>query len=285
MILPRFFVESDIKISVTHLTPSASKADPVVVLCHPTGFCANIYSSITAHLRNINAFAIDMRSHGFSERGDVTEWTGFAKDLEQACKRILEITGVKKIIGVGISSGASAHILNAASNKDLYAGIYLSEPILFPPGMDLSSRAALADSAKNRRDTFSSRDEAYNRYSERGPLSKLSKSALALYCTHGFKDAEEGVTLCCKKEDEEQIYKSGSANNVFDALKEVDCPSVIAHGELSTTVDRNHAELIGRELKSLEVKTLDNVGHFTLLEDSVMGAAEITEFIKLLNKD
>lgn len=248
-------------------------------MCHPTGFCGLVFASVVAHLRGVNAYAIDIRSHGYSERGDVTKWELFGNDLESAFAEISQRSGHKKVIGVGISSGSSAHILNAAKNPDFYRGLYLCEPILFPPGSDIDHREFLADSARRRRESFESRDEAYFNYSSGGGFSKLSSSALALYCTHGFENFEGGITLRCNKQDEEAIYLSGAANNVFESLSKIEVPTRIIYGEFSKTVNVTQANLYASQLNNATVEELRNTGHFTLFEKPYAGAMSIRNFL------
>jgi len=283
VITPYKDVDSDGKIRVHHLTPNADSGDRVAVFCHPTGFCGLTFASLSCHLRGLNIFAIDMRSHGYSDRGDVTNWSGFAKDIQAAFEYISDFTQAQKFIGVGISSGSSAHILNAKRFPDLYRGLYLCEPILFPPGVDLKDRDKLADSAEKRRDFFSSRDEAFNKYKSKGALSALSPSSLALYCTHGFRDYEDGVTLSCSKEDERSIYLSGGANGVFEALSEIHVPSKIVYGSKSTTINFERAELIASQMKNASTEELPNAGHFTLFEQPYIGAKSISRFVDCLS--
>ncbi len=284
MIIPSFDVKGDVRIRVHHFTPNAPHDQRVLVLCHPTGFCASVYSSVVSHLRGVNVFGIDIRSHGYSQRGDVTDWAGFQHDLDSACAEIQRRTGHDTFVGVGISSGSSAHILNASRHKDLYDGLYLAEPILFPPGADLAGRDALASSARKRRDTFESYNDAYSRYRQGGGLSHLSESALALYCVHGFEHDGDVVRLRCRPEDEEAIYLSGGANGVYEALKDVTCPSVIVYGEMSKTISAESAHAIAHQMRNARVERLDGTGHFTLFENPFAGAASITSFVNSLDR-
>src|SRR5690606_16876442 len=111
-------------------------------------------------------YGIDFRSHGQSELGDVSDWNGFQRDVDCAFEKISQHSGHSSFIGIGISSGASAHILNSAKNPELYEALILCEPILFPPDADLSTREMLALSARKRRSDFESRDEVYTRFSQ-----------------------------------------------------------------------------------------------------------------------
>lgn len=279
MIIPYFDVKSDVRIRVHHFTPNAEKNSPVLVFCHPTGFCSLVYASVVAPLRGFNVFGIDFRSHGYSERGNVENWSGFAADLDAAFTEIKLQTKNEKFIGVGISSGSSAHILNAEKNPSLYAGLYLCEPILFPPGADLTARDQLAKSARKRKNTFVSADEAFINYTTKGGFSSLSPSAIALFCTHGFEPRGDEISLRCKREDEEAIYLSGSANGVFDALHSIQSKTKIVYGEFSNTINKQSAQFIADQMNDASIEEMHSTGHFTLLEDPYQGAKSISAFI------
>lgn len=282
MITPHFDVHSDVRIRVHHFTPMACKTDPVVVMCHPTGFCGLVFASVVAHLRGLNIYAIDVRSHGYSDRGNVNEWDLFGQDLVSAFSKIKDRSDHNKFVGIGISSGSSAHILNSAMNHELYSGLYLCEPIMFTPDSDLANRGLLAESARNRRERFESADDAYFKYLSRGALSKLSPSALALYCVHGFKDTTRGIQLRCSKVDEEAIYLSGGANGVYDSLSKIKVPTRFVYGEHSKTVNSEQAEIYSSQIQGSTTEMLAGTGHFTLFENPYLGAKSITTFIDSL---
>jgi pimeloyl-ACP methyl ester carboxylesterase len=238
-----------------------------------------MYSSVVTHLRGFNVYGIDFRSHGLSERGDVSDWNGFQRDVEAAFAEISNHSHTETFIGVGISSGASAHILNAAHNSTLYDRLILCEPIMFAPGADLSHRQALAMSAQKRRSDFASKDEVFQRFSERGSLSHLSASALGLYATYGFVENEIGVTLRCHKSDEEAIYLSGAANGVYEALDKISVPTLLVYGEHSTTVTEESATDMAEHIDDVTVTCMQDVGHFTLFENPILGAEIIENFL------
>lgn len=279
MIIPRLRVQSDSSIVIYHFTPKASAESPVLVMCHPTGFSAGLYSSVVSHLRNMNVYGIDFRSHGLSGRAPTDDWSGFQRDVNAAFTEIKHHSGATQFVGVGISSGSSSHILNAQEHPDLYIGLILCEPIMFPPGADLSHREMLATSARKRRSDFTSRNDVYKHFKDRGGLSHLSPSALALYSLYCFEEQGDHVTLRCKKEDEEAIYLSGAANGVFEALDSICVPTVIVYGETSDTVNCTFAELISSHIPGSRVEELHGTGHFTLFEDPLAGAALITRFM------
>jgi pimeloyl-ACP methyl ester carboxylesterase len=279
VIVKNYEIKSDLTLNLSHLTPDSNNKAPILLFIHPTGFTGNMFSSVGAHLRNMNIFTLDLRSHGASQRGDVSNWHFLAKDLTSVFDFLKNLTGQNKFYGIGISSGSSALALHASMHSDDFHGLYLCEPIVFPPNADLSMRDILSNSAKNRRANFDSREMVYERFSSRGALSNLNKSSIALYAKYGFKTDNEEVTLRCNKEDEEAIYISGTSNSLWDSLKSIKIRSNIVYGELSNTMDPKKAEEIAGQIPNSTTECLKGVGHFTLFENPTFGAESISSFI------
>jgi pimeloyl-ACP methyl ester carboxylesterase len=275
-----FKVKSDINLNITHFTPQADQSQPVIIFIHPTGFVSNMFATVVAHLRGFNCFGLDLRSHGASDRGNVTDWAFLGNDLVSVFNALKKRTGHEKFYGVGISSGSSTLALHASKHSEDFHALYLCEPIVFPPDADLATREFLANSAKNRRDTFESKEIVFERFSSRGALASLDQSSLALYAEYGFKEISEGVTLCCNKEDEEAIYLSGSENNVYEILSEIKVKTHIIYGEISNTISNDFAKEIAGRIQDSSVEELAGVGHFTLFENPTLGAESITRFIR-----
>lgn len=280
MISKSIKIEADIELNLSHFTPQAKSNSPVLIFVHPTGFVSNMFATVVAHLRGFNCFALDLRSHGASGKGDVTNWTYLANDLKTVFRELKSITGHKKFYGIGISSGSSALALHASKFSEDFRALYLCEPIVFPPDANLSTREFLANSARNRRDIFDSKEMVFERFSSKGALSNLNKSALALYAEYGFSEIEQGVTLNCSKKDEEAIYLSGDKNNVYSSLKDIKVQTNIVYGEISNTISKEFANEIASQIPHATVEELPQVGHFTLFENPTLGAHSITRFIR-----
>ena len=280
MISNKYKIYSDIELSITHFTPHANKNVPTVICIHPTGFVSDMYASLAAHLRNINIFSLDLRSHGNSQQGNVKDWSHLGNDLFAVFDFLKRFTNQNKFFGVGISSGSSSLAMHAAKYPNDFHGLYLCEPIIFPPDTELKNREFLALSARNRRDTFKNSLEVYERFSSRGVFSTLDRSTLALYSKYGFKKNDSGITLKCKKEDEESIYNSGTSNDVWRKLKSITARTIIVYGEKSNTMNKKQATEIAAQIPNSKIEMHKNVGHFTLFENPTLGAESIERFIR-----
>jgi pimeloyl-ACP methyl ester carboxylesterase len=280
VITKQYRVKSDLLLNLIHFTPEANDTDPVLLCIHPTGFTSSMFACVAAHLRDMNIFGLDLRSHGDSERGDVTNWAFLAQDLKPVFSFMKEKTKHNKFFGIGISSGSSALLLHASKYSQDFKGLYICEPIVFPPKADLSTRELLANSARYRKDTFETKENVYERFSSKGTLSALDKSCLASYAKYGFHEKDGKVTLSCKKEDEEAIYLSGSENYVWDALASIRVRTQIVFGTKSDTMNLQKATEISHQIANSKVESLANVGHFTLFENPTIGAKSISSFIR-----
>ena len=93
MITKNYEIKSDLTLNLSHLTPDSNNKAPILLFIHPTGFTGNMFSSVGAHLRNMNIFTLDLRSHGASQRGDVSNWHFLAKDLTSVFDFLKNLTG------------------------------------------------------------------------------------------------------------------------------------------------------------------------------------------------
>ena len=125
MIIKNYCVKSDLELNLIHFTPEANIDAPIIIFIHPTGFVSNMYATVAAHLRGMNIFGLDLRSHGASEKGNVSDWAFLGNDLFSVFESLKEKTGQKKFYGVGISSGSSALALHASKHSADYHGLYL----------------------------------------------------------------------------------------------------------------------------------------------------------------
>ena len=94
-----------------------------------------------------------------------------------------------------------------------------------PTSPELSS--SLAQAARQRREIFASRREAYDNYASKPPLSVLDPRALAAYVDFGFEDLPDGtVRLRCRGENEALIYERSFDHPAFSRLATVRCPTL-----------------------------------------------------------
>ncbi|KAH7888249.1 hypothetical protein F5I97DRAFT_1806658 [Phlebopus sp. FC_14] len=122
------------------------------------------------------------------------------------------------LIGIGHSLGGVAiAILRTLSPVFHFSAMILVEPMLSPHGMDnvQQLREALVKGAHERRDTWSSREDAFKYLSSRRGAERWDRRVLELYARFGLRThptpsnaASSGnqVTLACSREEEATMY-------------------------------------------------------------------------------
>ena len=143
---------------------------PPALLAHATGFHARVFVPLASGLaRHLHCLAPDLRGHGHSGvPADLDfAWAGFGLDALSA----VEAFGLKRPIGIGHSCGGAALLLAEEAQPGTFSALYLYEPVVLAPNEHLAELSEpLAKRARQRREVFSSRKEAYDNYASKPPL-------------------------------------------------------------------------------------------------------------------
>lgn len=266
------------------------------LLCHPTGFHGMVWAPVAQRLVEAGrrVFSLDFRGHGDSEEtpNGTYHWEGFAEDV-LAVAHHLEIAGDPDLLAVGHSKGAAAILLAEEREPGAFARIFCYEPIVFE-GSELglnsvafseSARAIdplnnpLSRSAMRRRRIWDSRDQAFETYASKPPLSSLHSDALRAYVDHGFRDLPNGgVELKCNPAHEAAVYAMGVMNGLWPLLPSIEAPTVIACGGNSETITPAYAAAIVGRMPNAQLLSMPGLGHFGPMEDPAALAAAILRF-------
>ncbi|MEN3314920.1 MAG: hypothetical protein V7605_1154 [Acidimicrobiaceae bacterium] len=259
---------------------------PPAVMAHATGLHGLVWVPLAAALADrFRCVSFDQRGHGRS--GDPPgldfDWRGFALDA----LAVVEGVGLERPFGVGHSSGAAGLLLAEEAAPGTFAALYLYEPVVVPADPPLGRDEAnwLAAGARRRRDTFDSRQQAYDHYRSKGPFVNWDDVALHQYVDHGFVDRPEGgVALACRPEHEALIYEMATANDCFTRLDEVACPVMLAHGSDSDGLAPDTVAAMVDRLSRVTTEVLPGLGHFGPLEDPPLVAASIRSFLQSVSE-
>jgi len=246
-----------------------------VLMVHATGFCAGVWTATAHHLDGVGRLAaLDVRGHGRSSTpAGGMDWHGTADDVLAA----VDALGLERPFGVGHSMGGASLLLAEQARPGTFRGLWLFEPIVFPP-LDLDGEPPnpLAEGARRRRTTFASADDAYANFASKPPLSELHPAALAAYVEHGFEELDDGsLRLRCEPEVEAQTYEMGMQHDAFARLGEVRCPVTVLRGRVDRPGPASVAPLVAEALPAGVLEDHPELGHFGPLEDPAAMAASI----------
>lgn len=250
------------------------------LLCHATGFHGGVWQPLAAGLdAGFERWAIDFRAHGASTvpPGTTLDWTAFGDDVLATVDGLDLPPG--ELLGIGHSMGGAALLLAEQARPGTFAGMWLFEPIVPPPGVlpATGGHNPLAEGAARRRATFPSAPDALANYAAKPPLNVLRADVLHAYVRHGFVPGEDGaVHLACRPRDESQIFRGGGAHHAFARLAEVTCPVVVACGR----EEPGPAMFAPAVAAALPAGRLERhpLGHFGPLEAPDLCAASIRAF-------
>ena len=246
-----------------------------LLLVHATGFCAGVWTPIAAELPAHRRAALDVRGHGRSGIPDVgMHWDGTAQDVLAT----IDALGLERPFGVGHSMGGASLVLAEQARPGTFRGLWLFEPIIFPPHPRPGDDAGnpLADGARRRRDRFDSARAAYDNFAAKPPLSDLSPAALSAYVRYGFEERPDGsVALRCRPEVEASTYEMGGVHHAFDHLGEVGCPVTVVRGTDRFPGPASFAPAVADGLPHGSLEDHPELGHFGPLQDPAAMARSI----------
>jgi len=241
---------------------------PPALLVHATGFHARVLGPLARHLGGrLHCLAPDLRGHG--ESGVPADldfnWVGFGNDVLAA----VDALGLMGAVGIGHSCGGAALLLAEEARPGTFSSLYCFEPVVFPS--EVPSKADLAEplakGARQRREVFSSREEAYANYASKPPLSSFDPEVLAAYVEFGFEDLPDGtIRLLCRGENEARIYENGFRHPAFSRLGAIECPVVLACGADSYDFSPAALGMLLERVRNGRLEVLGGLGHFGPLQ-------------------
>jgi pimeloyl-ACP methyl ester carboxylesterase len=249
---------------------------PPLLFSHATGFHGHVWEPLAGYLADrFHCYSFDTRGHGRSTRPVDAGfgWRGFGADVLAA----VDAFGLTKPFAVGHSAGAAALLMAEQDRHGTFGALYCFEPIVLPvtdpPG---AQDNPLSEGALRRRAVFPSKEDAFENYAAKPPLSVLDERVLRAYVEHGFEELPDGtVTLRCRPEDEAEVYRMGFEHAAFARFGEVRCPVIVACGE---TTDAIGPDTVAKQAAALPdgcAEVLPGLGHFGPLEDPAAVADRI----------
>ncbi len=255
---------------------------PPLLFCHATGFCGPVWQPLAESLTDrFHCYALDFRAHGAStppDHGNM-RWSGMVDDLLAVTR---SVSPTEPIRAVGHSLGGGVIVLAEATSPGTISSAWTFEPILFalpppPEPPDAPHDSMIAQTARNRRRRFDSRDEVLERYGARPPLDILDDRCLEAYVEHGFRDLPDGtIELACSPEYEARTFEQ-HRTGANDRAAELDVPVALAVGGEDTGPVEAVVEVAKRNPR-LHLLRYPDLTHFGPLEDPERIASDIARW-------
>lgn len=208
---------------------------PTLLFVHATGFHARIWDQVITHLAGSAMFALDLRGHGQSgNTPNAPEWHVFADDIVALADHLKW----HQIIGVGHSIGGHSLTAVAAARPSLFAQLVLIDPVIMPPENYIGVTDFAHYTAKRRRE-WTSPEEMFDRFKTRPPFAHWHEQVVRDYCQYGLvpNPTGDGYILACDPAFEAEIYRYGSASNIYQQIATIQTPVTILRGRQRTNED------------------------------------------------
>lgn len=242
-----------------------------VLAAHATGFHGRAWGPLADRLTSAHVVAPDFRGHGDSVTpvGYAFDWARFGDDVLDTLDGLGWVDG--SAVGIGHSMGAAALLLAELRRPGTFAGLWLYEPITFPPEVrDLLSgpENPLAAGARRRRTTFPSLQATIDTYGAKPPMNAFTPASLDAYVRGGFTEAADGTaTLKCRPADEAVMYSQAVTCDAFERLAGVSCPTAVLRGALEEFGPSTIAPSVAAGAPAARLEVHDDLGHFGPMQD------------------
>ncbi len=266
-----------------------SREGPPLIFAHANGYPPEAYRTF------LNPFLWEFQVQAFYQRpfwldaapGDLKDWRDFRDDYLKFLEN-LEIEGTAdtlaespaRIIGVGHSLGAMTILMAAITKPELFRGLVLIEPVLFPrwkgavlrilaPFRLTGKVLPIIRTTRRRKVLFPTRASMYQNYREKSIFKKISDDVLWDYVSGlALENPDGSVSLRYSPAWEAKIYESaGIADRyVWRNLSRVACPVLIIRGEKSNTLTDGTLQKMAKTLPAGLAYTMPGAGHLVPLE-------------------
>jgi pimeloyl-ACP methyl ester carboxylesterase len=251
---------------------------PALHFLHANGYPPGCYQPFTAELSGAyQAFGMHLRLLWPDARpDDISDWNPFSDDLI----RFLRAAGRGPVIGVGHSIGAQVTLRAALREPDLFRGLVLLEPVLFPHYMMLFWQAVklsglgyqahpLIRGALKRRRAFDTLESAFERYRPRRVFRYLSDDNLRAFVAGITRPRSGGgYELIFDPRWEAHIYYTGLTHDwdIWAALARLKVPTLILRGAQTDTFWESTARLVRKRNAAIQIESVPDSTHLLPLE-------------------
>lgn len=258
---------------------------PLLHFVHGNGFSGMTYWPLLGRLHDHYDLCLhDTQGHGDSDDGArFPGWNATADRIVEFMTQRRALWGDRPVIGVGHSFGGIVTLLAASRAPELFDGIVLLDPVLFPPLLvpvmaaayftGLSQLNPMVMQAKRRGSQWDSRDAAWSYFYQRGIFRGWTDEALTAYIDHALARQPDGsLTLKCPPWMEAQIFAS-FPRRLWSSVRRLTVPTRILFGTNSYPFVRPSVERAARLNAAIRVHAVPG-GHCFMQQDPEAAAQE-----------
>ncbi len=189
---------------------------------HATGFHARCWDQIIAHLPNKHIFAVDLRSHGLSDKTEPPyHWDLFAEDI---CA-LVEALDLRDLTAVGHSLGGYMVTYATGRMATRFKQLILLDPVIVAPEVAQMIRGLDgAHPVEKRRARWPSSEAMFEQLRNKNPYARWDPGVLHDYCQYALipspslSENGDEYALACPPHMEAAIYVSTGGEKIFDYL-------------------------------------------------------------------
>jgi pimeloyl-ACP methyl ester carboxylesterase len=215
---------------------------------------------------------------------ELTSWQMLADDMI----RFLEQVELSQVIGIGHSSGAVATMYAALKRPDLFSCLVLIEPVFLPQEILQLLEAypsAIHDvpviqQAKNRRDCWPTRQDAFDRFRAKPIFEAWSDEALWDYVIHAtHADESNNIVLTYSREWEVRVY-SLVPSDIWELLPKLVHPVLAIRGAKTDALFPESWQSWQRIQPQATFVQFEQAGHMVPMERPQQLAKTILDFLR-----
>ncbi len=244
-----------------------------LLFSHATGFHGRCYQPMADALADVaHCVAFDYRGHGDTSLGQPSatiDWQRYGDDASAMATWLTEKAG-EPIVAFGHSMGGACLLMAAHRDPSLFRQIIAFEPIVFPPVAYPGDNepadefeSPMVASARRRRTSFPSFEEAIANFASKPPLNAFDPAALEAYVRHGFAlDAEGDVHLKCLSATEAGTFATGGLHDTWERLPEITTDVLVVSGRVEEMSPSAIGVQIAQRLPNGRYLQRDDLDHF-----------------------
>jgi pimeloyl-ACP methyl ester carboxylesterase len=263
---------------------------PLLHFAHANAYPPGVYRMLLAALAG--EFRVQATHHRplwpGSRPEEIDDWWQIADDLI----RFFDQRNMTGVIGVGHSLGAVATMMASLKRPDLFRALVLIEPVFLPQKvLQLLAAGAtqtepyetpLVKIARDRRNEWPSREDAFIHFRAKDVFSRWSDQALMNYVRYGLVgDGKGGVRLAYDPEWEARIYLT-PPTGIWDLIPEIAHPTLALRGRETDTLSAESWALWQALQPQAEFDEFEDAGHLLPMERPHAVAQRTTEFVEKL---